>query len=215
MPGAVFSILSVDEASPKSVSFTSPENENRTFGGDTSRCTSLSFDSECAWCRPRHSSRGDVDRDVDGKGDPLLGAAVPHRAQILAVDVVHREVQLDAAEPAGHARVEHRHQVAVRQLDDDLGLVAEARDVLLVGEVRQHGLDDAQLLHAGFALAGEIERAHAALRQVGEEGVTPETPRESRGRHDRLSVAPSPVAVTHSDAARTTSTAARLGFRRR
>jgi len=104
------------------------------------------------------------------------GNAIPflaQRFQILAVDVVHREVHLDAAEATGHARVEHRHEVAVRELDDDLGLVAEARDVLGIGEAGEHRLDDAELLHARFALAGEIERAHAALRQVGDERVAP------------------------------------------
>ena len=41
IPGAVFSIFSVDEASPKSVSRTSPLYESSTLGGDTSRWTSL------------------------------------------------------------------------------------------------------------------------------------------------------------------------------
>ena len=83
----------------------------------------------------------DVRGDVDGERDALLRAAVPGRAQVLAFDVVHREVDL----ARDLARIEHGHQVAVRQPHDDLGLVAETLQVFLVGEVRQHRLDDAQL----------------------------------------------------------------------
>ena len=59
----------------------------------------------------------------------------------LALDVVHREVHL----AADLSRIEDRHQVAVRQAHDDLGLVAETLQILLVREVRQHRLDDAEL----------------------------------------------------------------------
>ena len=178
-PGAVFSVLSVDDASPKSVSLTSPENDKQDVRRRDVAVHELELRERVRVMQPAAQVGDDVDRDVDGKGDALLGAAVPDGAQILAVDEVHRQVHLDAAEPAGHARVEHRDEVAVRQLDDDLGLVAKARDVFLVGELRQHGLDDAQLLHPVLALAGEIERAHAALRQIGDQRVTPETARES------------------------------------
>src|SRR5439155_20700778 len=41
-PGAVFSVFNDDEASPKSVSLTSPKNDSSTLGGETSRCTSWS-----------------------------------------------------------------------------------------------------------------------------------------------------------------------------
>ena len=37
IPGAVFSSFSVDDASPKSVSFTSPVYDSSTLGGETSR----------------------------------------------------------------------------------------------------------------------------------------------------------------------------------
>ena len=114
----------------------------------------------------------DVDRDVDRERDLLLRAAVPDRAQVAALDEVHREEQL-AADQAG---VEHRDQVAVRQLHDNFRLVAESRDVLGVGEVRQHGLDDHQPLEPAVARHGEIERAHAALRQGRQQVILAEFP---------------------------------------
>ncbi len=115
----------------------------------------------------------DVDRDVDRERDLLLGAAVPHRAQIAALDEVHREEQL-AVDLAG---VEHGDQVPVRQLHHDLRLVAEAGDVLVVRQVRQHGLDDHQPLEAAIARQRQIKRTHAALSQRPEQVVLPELPR--------------------------------------
>jgi hypothetical protein len=115
----------------------------------------------------------DVDRDVDRERDLLLRAAVPDRAQVAALDEVHRQEQL-AVDLAG---VEHRDQVAVGQLDDDLGLVAEPGHVLGVGQVRQDGLDDHHALEAAVAGDREVQRAHATLGQGSEKVVLPKPPR--------------------------------------
>jgi hypothetical protein len=115
----------------------------------------------------------DVHRDVDGERHPLTGAAVPDRAQVAALDEVHRQEQL-AVDLAG---VEHRDQVAVGQLDDDLGLVAEPRHVLGVGQVRQDGLDHHHALEAAIAGHRQVQRTHPALRQRPEQVVLPEAPR--------------------------------------
>ena len=114
----------------------------------------------------------DVDGDVDRERDLLLCAAVPHRAQVAALDEVHREEQL-AADQAG---VEHRDQVAVRQLDDDLRFIAKSRDVLGVGEVRQDGLDDHQPLEPAVAGDRQIQRTHAALSQGPQQVILAEFP---------------------------------------
>src|SRR6185503_82034 len=104
----------------------------------------------------------------------LLRAAVPGGAQVLALDEIHRQVDL-----ARHlSRIEHGHQVAVRQADDDLGLVAEALQVLLVGEVREHRLDDAKFRAVLRTGQREIQRAHAAASQRLEQHVGSEAARE-------------------------------------
>ena len=51
----------------------------------------------------------DVNCNVDGEGNALFGAAIPHCPQVFAVDVVHRQIQLGL----DHAGIEDRHQVAV------------------------------------------------------------------------------------------------------
>jgi len=48
IPGAVFSSFSVEAASPKSVSLTSPLYDSNTLGGETSRWTSLMSPKPCA-----------------------------------------------------------------------------------------------------------------------------------------------------------------------
>ncbi len=121
----------------------------------------------------RHLAR-QVGGDVDGKGDPLLGAAVPGGAQIAPLDVVHRQVDLAAR----LSRVEHRDQVPVREAHDHLGLVAEALQVLLVRQVRQDRLDDAELGAVLRARQRQVERAHPAAGQRLEEDVLPEPARE-------------------------------------
>ena len=113
----------------------------------------------------------DVGGDVDGERDPFLRAAVPGRAQVLALDEVHRQVDL-----AGDlTRIEHRNEISVRQAHDDLGLVAEALQVLLVGQVREHRLDDAELRAVLRTGEREIERPHAAPRERLEQHVRSET----------------------------------------
>jgi hypothetical protein len=116
----------------------------------------------------------DVDRDIDREGHALLRAPVPHRAQVLALHEVHGQEQL-AVHLTG---VEHRDQVPVAELDHHLGLVAEARDVFGVGQVREHGLDDQQLLQAVIPRHGHVERTHTTLRERREQMVLPELPRE-------------------------------------
>ena len=117
---------------------------------------------------------GDVDRDVDGKGDLFLRAAVPHRAKILALHEVHRHVQL-ALHQTG---VEDRDQVAVGQLNDDLGLVAKAGDVLFIGQVGQYSLDDREALEPAITRDRKIQRSHPPLGQGSQQVVLPELPRE-------------------------------------
>ena len=121
----------------------------------------------------RHLAR-QVGGDVDRKGDPLLGAAVPGGAEIAPLDVVHRQVDL----AAGLSRVEHRDQVPVREAHDHLGLVAEALQVFLVRQVRQDRLDDAELGAVLRPRQRQIERAHPAAGQRLEEDVLTEPARE-------------------------------------
>ncbi len=174
MPGAVFSSLSVDAASPKSVSFTSPRVGDEHVGRRDVAVDQAQVAEAVRVAQAAAQLLDDVDGDVDREGHALLRAAVPHRAQVLALDEVHGQEQL-AVDLAG---VEHRDEVAVAELDHDLGLVAEARDVLGVGQVREHGLDDQQLLQAVIPGHGHVERTHATLRERREQMVLPELPRE-------------------------------------
>src|SRR5690606_6557908 len=131
-----------------------------------------------------------VDRDVHRERHPLVGAAVPHRPQVLALDEVHREEQL-AADLAG---VEHRDQVAVAELDHHLGLVAEPGQVLGVGQVRQDGLDDQELLEAALPGDRQVQRSHPPLREGGEQVVLPELARELVRLRARLAHGPRSLA---------------------
>jgi hypothetical protein len=114
----------------------------------------------------------DINGHVDRERDLLLCAAVPHGAQVSALDKVHREEQLAADQPG----VEHRDQVAVRELDHHLRFIAKPRDVLGVREVREHGLDDHQALEPPIATDREIKRAHPALRQGSQQVILAEFP---------------------------------------
>jgi hypothetical protein len=80
-----------------------------------------------------HQLLDDVNRDRQRKRDALLRAAVPHRAQILALDEIHAEVDL----ALDLTRVEDADQVSVRQTNHDLGLVLEPLQVALFDQVRQ------------------------------------------------------------------------------
>ena len=84
----------------------------------------------------------DVDRDVDREGDPLVGAAVPGRQQVLPVDVLHRQEDLSAL----HAGIEHADHVPVREAQRDQGLVPEPARVLGGDQVGDDLLDHAELL---------------------------------------------------------------------
>src|SRR5262249_23163941 len=99
-------------------------------------------------------------------------AAVPDLAQILALDQLHRDEEL-AVDLAG---VERHDQVAVRQLEDDLGLVEKAIGFALVGLLGQHLLDDAQLFEAvDFPADRDVDLAHATTRERLEQDVFPES----------------------------------------
>ncbi len=114
----------------------------------------------------------DVDRDIDRERDLLLRTAVPHRAQVATFDEVHREEQL----AANQTRVEDRDEIAVRQFHDNFRFVAESRDVLRIGEVREDGLDDHHPLEPAVTCHREIKRAHASLCQGRKQVVLAEFP---------------------------------------
>jgi hypothetical protein len=103
-----------------------------------------------------------------------LRAAIPHRAQVLALDQLHREVvlALDAT------RVEHLHEVRVVEPHHDLRLVEKAAVHARVVEVVQHLLHDARLLEATLAGRREEQLAHAAARHRPHEHVLAEQLRE-------------------------------------
>ena len=187
--------LAVDDArarsSPASASTTPgrsrsasprPSSDSSTLGGETSRCTSFRSLERCA----RRRGRGQLlarcgRRRRPGRRCPSARSGSTPRAG----PCPRRSPSRGTARRLTCAGVEHRHQVAVRQPHDHLGLVAEARHVLLVGQVRQHGLDDAQLLHPRLAVQARIERAHAALRQRRQQVILAKGPRECLGGHRR------------------------------
>ena len=98
----------------------------------------------------------DVDRDVDREGDPLVGAAVPGRQQVLAVDVLHRQEDLSPL----HAGVEHADHVAVREAHRDQRLVVESSRVLRGPEVGDDLLDHAELFEAGRPGQRKVKLPH-------------------------------------------------------
>ena len=89
-----------------------------------------------------HQLLDDVGGHRQRERDAFLGATVPHRAQVLALDELHGQVDL-AVDLAG---IKHAHQVPVAEAHHHLGLVLEALHVALARQVRQRRLDHAQLL---------------------------------------------------------------------
>ena len=88
-----------------------------------------------------HQLLDDVGGHRQREGDAFLGAAVPHRAQIFALDELHGEVDL-AMDLAG---IEDTDQVPVGEAHHHFGFVLEALDVAPARQVGQGGLDRAQL----------------------------------------------------------------------
>ena len=171
-------------AMPKSMTLVSPSNDTSTFGGEISQCTRLSdapsFDvRRCAYARPFASSRPTNSARSTGSRCLALVEQRERAAQVAALDVLEREEVL----VADAADLEHLRDVDVLQLDRDLRLVDEPRDELRVGgEVRQHLLDDGELLEPGEAVLREEDLAHAAARQPLDQQVAPEDLRQARFR---------------------------------
>ena len=122
--------------------------------------------------RPRDLApevEGDVERDAGARAD----AAVPDLAQVLPLDQLHGDEEL-----AVHlARVEGRDQVRVGEAQDHLGLVQESVRLGRVGLLRDHLLDDAELLESGLAGGRQIDFAHPAPRHRLEQNVLAESAR--------------------------------------
>ena len=114
----------------------------------------------------------DVHGDVDRKSYLLFCAAIPNRAKIATFNEIHREKKFATNESG----IEHRNQIAVRQLHDNFRFIAESRDVLGVCEMRQNGLDDHHPLETAVTCYGEIERTHATLCQGSKQVILAEFP---------------------------------------
>ena len=129
---------------------------------------------------------------VEGHAQPLLPRALHDRAQVAAVDVLHRDVValLDPPE------VEDLHDARVGEARHHLGLVDEhVEELLVVGEVGQDALQRHDLLEALDARPLRLEDlGHAADRHAVEELVGPEAvvpPRRlARGAAPRAGAAP-------------------------
>jgi hypothetical protein len=115
----------------------------------------------------------DVQRDVQRDARPRPHAAVPDLAQVLALDQIHRDVEL-AVDLAG---VERRHQVRVRQPQHHLGLVQKAVRLRAVALLRDDLLDHAQLLEARLTRGGQIDLTHPPPRHRLEQDILAESAR--------------------------------------
>ena len=119
-----------------------------------------------------HHLQGDVERDARAGAH----AAVPDLAQILALDQLHRDVEVAGDVP----RIEGRHQVGVRQAEDHLGLVEEAVDLRLIGLLGDDLLDHAELAETAALIGGrEVDLPHPAAGQRLQEDVLAEQAREA------------------------------------
>ena len=113
-----------------------------------------------------------VQRDLERDACASAHTAIPDLAQVLPFDQLHRDEEL-AVDVAG---VEGDHQVAVRELEHDLGLVEKPVRLALVGLLRQDLLDDAELFEAvDLAADRDIDLSHAPARKRFEEDVFPES----------------------------------------
>ncbi len=123
----------------------------------------------------RGETRTDQQRQAERQRAALGARAVQDRAQVLAVDELHR----DEVVVADLAEVVDVDDVVVIELGGELGLVDEHRDeVGAVGEVRQDLLDGDRLLEALDALHARLpDLRHAADRDPLEQGVLTELAR--------------------------------------
>ena len=120
----------------------------------------------------------DRERVLERELDDLLLLHLPHdRAEVLAVDVLHR----DEVRSVDRADVEDLHDVRMRERRRDARLVQEHLDERSVLVHRgQDALDDDELLEPRDALLdGEEELRHAAGRELADEGVLAEAAGEA------------------------------------
>jgi len=134
------------------------------------------------------------DRERDGERDPLVALARRHadRADVLAVDVLHREEQgaVDLADIVDVA------DVRVPQRGGEPGFIEEhLHELGIRGEVRQDPLQHDHLLEAGLtADAREVDLRHPAGRDLAEDLVfsqrrpARDLVRRGRGLHWQLAV---------------------------
>ncbi len=135
--------------------------------------------------QPAADLHADVEAHLVGYAGPGLIAAHHQVAQVLPLHILHGEVDLVVDE----AGVEDLHQVALGQLDHDLGLVQEAPHQRLVVARGPHALDHTQLLEAAD-LAGQRqeELPHPAPGQGLEQDVLAERVRELVRLHQRENI---------------------------
>ena len=122
-----------------------------------------------------HQLLDDVGGHWQRESDAFLGATVPHRPQVLALDEFHGEVDL----ALDLARLEHTHQVSVVEAHDHLGFVLEPLHVASARQVRQGGLDHAQLLQAPLPVHRKIECPHAPASQGLDQYIPAEASRKT------------------------------------
>ena len=144
------------------------------FCGLTSRCTICIGRPRSSFLRCAYSSAAQTwlttrRRQVERHAQALVPGAPHDRAQVAAVDVLHRDVValLDPAE------VEDLDDVRVGEAGHHLGLVHEhVQELLVLREVRQDALDRDDLLEALDAGAlGLEDLGHAADRHPVDELV--------------------------------------------
>ena len=170
-------------AMPKSTIFTSPVNVTTMFCGEMSRWTmprvrAVEIALVVRVREPGAHAEDDRERVLERElEDVLLLHLTDDRAQVLAVDVLHRDEVLAVGLPD----VEDLDDVRMRERRRDARLVEQHLDerAVLVHR-RQDPLDDEQLLEACDALLdGEEELRHAAGREPADEGVLAEPTRHA------------------------------------
>ncbi len=127
---------------------------------------------------------GDVDRQRNRQRNAQLAGRLLNRAQVAAVDVLHRD---EVAAGLDLPEVVDVDDVRVVQLGRELGLVGEHRDELfVVGQVRKDLLDRDDLLESFHARSlGLVELGHAAAGDPFQDLVLAEAVgarRRDRGR---------------------------------
>src|SRR5690606_17499898 len=115
---------------------------------------------------------GDVERELDGEALPLLAHALEQPPEILAVHELEGDPVV-AVEGTGVVDLRDR---AVLELEEGAHLVLEAGDELVVArEPGEDPLDHAEAVEAALeGGARQVDLAHPARAQGGEEGEAPE-----------------------------------------